>query len=299
MKGIIDMYCTNCGKDIGQSAFCPYCGTPKANDEPSAEALKNDEINAEITNDVNIPEQENVSAESADNSQENSTIYEYAPAQEKPAASVCVSCGSEIPEGAPFCTQCGAPQNAPKKKKLSKGGLIAIIVAAVILTAAVIGVIIAFALPKQDFSKILGMTASELEQAYGTDCETGANDIGAMYYGYKNPGDIYGVKASELIVLFYDGAAEEVRVFSESYTDDEAMSSDLIKAFNGLVSERGLKDSFADVLGDTENNTKIDSTDLSYFCKHIENEIYIDYGDVYIWLKVNQDGTKDFSICYY
>ena len=143
------------------------------------------------------------------------------------------------------------------------------------------------------------MTASELEEAYGTDCETGANDIGAMYYSYKNPGDIYGVKASELIVLFYDGAAEEVRVFSESYTDDEAMSSDLIKAFNGLVSEKNLKDSFADVLGDTENNTKIDSTDLSYFCKHIENEIYIDYGDVYIWLKVNPDGTKDFSICYY
>ena len=274
------MYCTNCGKDIGENSFCPYCGTPKANDEPSAEALKNDEINAEITNDVNIPEQENVSAESADNSQEKSTIYEYAPAQEKPAASLCAS---------------GAPQNAPKKKKLSKGGLIAIIIAAVILTAAVIGVIIAFALPKQDFSKILGMTASELEQAYGTDCETGANDIGAMYYSYKNPGDIYGVKASELIVLFYDGAAEEVRVFSESYTDDETMSSDLIKAFNGLVSERSLKDSFADVLGDTENNTKIDSTDLSYFCKHIENEIYIDYGDVYICLRLTKTAQRIFQ----
>ena len=69
MKGIIDMYCTNCGKDIGESSFCPYCGTPKAKDEPSAEALKSDEINAEITNDVNIPEQENASAEGEDNSQ--------------------------------------------------------------------------------------------------------------------------------------------------------------------------------------------------------------------------------------
>lgn len=115
------MYCTNCGKDIGESSFCPYCGTPKANDEPSAEALKNDEINAEITNDVNIPEQENVSAESADNSQEKSTIYEYAPAQEKPAASLCASCGSEIPEGAPFCTPVRRTAERSQKKEAFKG----------------------------------------------------------------------------------------------------------------------------------------------------------------------------------
>ena len=108
--------CTKCGSVIPDgSRFCMSCGTPATVEAAPVEAAVEAPAPAEAEVQYNDISEENIAGSEAPdfnaenslpegNFEEASTSVEAAP-----AAKICVTCGSVIPDGSRFCMTCGTP----------------------------------------------------------------------------------------------------------------------------------------------------------------------------------------------